>query len=86
MLFVDVMEFDVAKRLFIFLQKVTLASVPVANDKLILTVEGVEIIFKVYDVHYIVNSDAPKVNAIRISTLSDYYASGFQDIAYYVRG
>ena len=86
MLLVDVMEFNAAKRIFIFLQKVGLASVPVAGDKLILVVDATEIIFKVYDVHYIVNSDAPKVNVIRISTLSDYYASGFNDIAYYVRG
>jgi hypothetical protein len=84
MLFIDVMEFSAGKRLFIFLQKIALASVPVTGDKLILQVEELEVIFKVYDVHHVVNSDAPKVNVIRIGALNDYYASGFNDITYYV--
>jgi hypothetical protein len=85
MLIVDVMEFDKAKRRFTFLDRVLLAAVPSAGDKVILKIGADEIIFKVYDVHYFNNNATPKVNVIRLSSLNDYNSSGFSDINYYAR-
>jgi hypothetical protein len=85
MLIVEVMEFDKAKRRFAFLERVLLAAVPAAGDKVILKIGTNEIVFKVYDVHYFNNNSIPKVNVIRLSSLNDYNSSGFSDINYFAR-
>jgi hypothetical protein len=85
MLIVEVMEFDKAKRRFAFLERVLLAAVPAASDKVILKIGTDEIVFKVYDVHYFNNNSIPKVNVIRLSSLNDYNSSGFSDINYFAR-
>jgi hypothetical protein len=84
MLSIEIMEFDAAQRKFIFLQKIKLASVPATGDKLILLIDNVSVIFKIYDVHYIANHEVPQINVLRISTLNNYNASGFNDITYFV--
>jgi hypothetical protein len=85
MLIVEVMEFDKAKRRFSFLERVLLAAVPGAGDKVILKIGADEVIFKVYDVHYFINNSTPKLNVIRLGSLADYNSSGFSDINYYAR-
>jgi hypothetical protein len=85
MLIVEVMEFDKAKRRFTFLERVLLASVPAAGDKVVLKIAADEIIFKVYDVHYFNNNSIPKINVIRLGTLNEYNSSGFSDINYFAR-
>ncbi len=80
---VEVMEFDKAKRKFIFLQMVDLVTVPNAGDKIVFKISAQEIIFRVYDVHYSNNNNHVKVNVIRLSTLENYNSSGFSDITYY---
>jgi hypothetical protein len=85
MLIVEVMEFDKAKRKFSFLESVLLAAVPAAGDKVVLKIGADEVIFKVYDVHYFINNSTPKLNVIRLGSLTDYNSSGFSDINYYAR-
>jgi hypothetical protein len=84
MLSMEIMEFDAAQRKFVFLQKVKLASVPATGDKLILLIDNVSVIFKIYDVHYIANHEVPQINVLRINTLNSYNSSGFNDITYFV--
>lgn len=73
------MEFNKDKRLFCFLREVKLSSVPVSGDKIVIDVDDVGYVFKVYDVHYGDNAKVD-VNVIRQSTITDYNTSGFPDI------
>lgn len=73
------MEFDKNERLFSFLREVKLSSVPKRGDKIVIDIDDVGYVFKVYDIHY---GDHVKTDAyvIRLSTITDYNASGFPDI------
>jgi hypothetical protein len=73
------MEFDKEKRNFQALQKVELSSVPTSDDKVVIDIDGIGYVFKVYDVHYADNNRVD-VNVIRMSNITDYNASGFPDI------
>lgn len=76
---VMLMEFDKDKRNFQALRDVELSSVPTYGDKVVIDIDGIGYIFKVYDVHY-GDNNRTDVNVIRISNITDYNASRFQDI------
>lgn len=77
---VCILEFDKDKRVFQMLEpEMELASIPTANDKVVLDIDGIGYVFKVYDVHYAENKSID-VNVIRISTITDYNSSDFPDI------
>jgi hypothetical protein len=59
-----------------------LASIPTKGDKLTLNLgkEQAGFTFEVYDVHYTDHS-AVDVNIIRLNNVTDYFSSGFPDIA-----
>lgn len=76
---VMLMEFDKDKRNFQALQQVELSSVPTSDDKVVIDIDGIGYIFKVYDVHY-ADNNRTDVNVIRISNITDYNASRFPDI------
>lgn len=76
---VMLMEFDKDKRNFQSLQQVELSSVPTSGDKVVIDIDGIGYIFKVYDVHY-ADDNRTDVNVIRISNITDYNASRFTDI------
>ena len=75
------MEFDREARHFQFLAEVTLASIPTKGDKVTLNIgeEKAGFIFEVYDVHYTDHAGVD-VNVIRLSSVTDYFSSGFPDI------
>lgn len=73
------MEFDIETRRFQALREVELASVPTFGDKVVINIDGIGFIFKVYDSHYGENSMVD-VNVIRISTITDYYGTRYPDI------
>ena len=73
------MEFNSAKRNFSFLKEIEIVSIPSAGDKIVINIEGIEYIFKVYDVHYGEHFKAD-INIIRLSTVTDYHSSRFPDI------
>lgn len=73
------MEFNKEKRHFQALKEVELASIPASGEKIVLDIDGIGYIFKVYDVHYSEDRRVD-VNIIRISTTTEYYSSGYQDI------
>lgn len=76
---VMLMEFDKDKRNFQALRDVELSSVPTSGDKVVIDIDGIGYIFKVYDVHY-ADNNRTDVNVIRISNITDYNASRFPDI------
>ena len=76
---VSLMEFDKDTRLFRFFKEVKLLAVPTSGDKVIIDIDGIGYVFKVYDVHYGDNG-MTEINAIRQSTIADYYSSSFPDI------
>lgn len=76
---VSLMEFDKDKRNFCFLREVKLSSVPTTGDKIVININDFGYVFKVYDVHY-TEGAMTDVNIIRLSTITDYNASGFPDI------
>jgi len=73
------MEFNKETRQFQSLREVELLSVPTSGDKVVIDIDGIGFIFKVYDVHY-ADKKLTDVNVIRISTITDYNASRFPDI------
>jgi hypothetical protein len=73
------MEFDKEKRHFQALREVELSSVPTSGDKVVIDIDGIGYIFKVYDVHY-ADNNLVDVNVIRISNITDYNVSGFPEI------
>ena len=73
------MEFDKESRRFNYLKEVELASVPTIYDKIIIDIDGIGYVFRVYDVHYAENKKID-INVIRLSTISEFYASQFPDI------
>jgi hypothetical protein len=73
------MEFDYEKRLFCFLRELNLPAVPSSGDKIVISIDDVGYVFKVYDVHFSENSGID-VNVIRLSSITNYNASGFPDI------
>jgi len=73
------MEFDKSKRHFSFLREVELSSVPTTGDKVVIDIDDIGYIFKVYDVHY-ADNNRTDVNVIRISNITDYNSSRFRDI------
>ncbi len=73
------MEFNKEKRHFQALQEMEFLSVPTSGDKVVLDINGIGYIFKVYDVHYADNNRVD-VNVIRITNITDYNSSNFQDI------
>jgi hypothetical protein len=73
------MEFDKKDRLFRFIREVQLASTPTVNDKVVIDIDGIGYVFKVYDVHFS-EEGRTDVNLIRHSTITDYNSSGFADI------
>ena len=74
------MEFSKKERHFAFLREIDFASIPTTGDKIVIDIEGIGYIFKVYDVHYTEHFKAD-VNVIRLSTITEYNSSGFPDIA-----
>lgn len=72
-------EFNKDTRCFECLKQVQLLSVPTSGDKIVIDIDGIGYIFKVYDVHY--GDDAlTDVNIIRLSTITEYNSSKFPDI------
>lgn len=78
---VCIMEFDREKRHFQLLITLEFSAIPSKGDKITLNLgenqEG--FIFEVYDVHY-TDHDGIDINVIRLSNVTDYFASGFPDI------
>jgi hypothetical protein len=66
---VMLMEFDKDKRNFQALQDIELSSVPTSGDKVVIDINNIGFIFKVYDVHYR-NNNRTDVNVIRISRIT----------------
>ncbi|WP_156039623.1 hypothetical protein [Aureispira sp. CCB-QB1] len=54
-------------------------SIPTQNDKIILNIDGIGYIFKVYDVHYMANGGID-INLIKLSTTTEFKSSKFPDI------
>jgi hypothetical protein len=77
---VMLMEFDRDNRIFQALREVDLSSVPTSGDKVVIDIDGIGYIFKVYDIHYADNKRT-EVNVIRISSITDYNVSHFTDIS-----
>lgn len=73
------MEFNKDNRRFEMLKEIKLITAPSYNDKIIVTIDGIGIVFKVYDVHYTDNGNID-VNVVRLSTITEYNSSGFRDI------
>ncbi|MOA22812.1 hypothetical protein D3C78_1433980 [compost metagenome] len=76
---VVLMEFNRDDRNFHFLKEIELCSIPTSNDKIVIDIEGIGYIFRVYDVHYSEESRID-INLIRLSTITDYLSTGFVDI------
>jgi len=76
---VCLMEFDKDTRLFRFLKEVKLSSAPTSGDKVVIDIDGIGYVFKVYDVHY-GDYEKTDVNVIRLSTITEYNSSRFPDI------
>lgn len=76
---VCLMEFDRDKRVFRYLMEVKLSAIPGIGEKVVIDIEGVGYVFKVYDVHY-ADGARTDVNVIRLSTITDYNSSKFPDI------
>jgi len=76
---VCLMEFDKDTRLFRFFKEVKLLAVPTSGDKVVIDIEGIGYVFKVYDVHYGDNA-MTDINVIRQSTITEYNSSRFPDI------
>jgi hypothetical protein len=68
---VSLMELDEATIKIRLLKEVELASIPTKNDKVIVDIDGVDYIFKVFDVHY-ADHLITRVLIVRIGNLSDY--------------
>lgn len=73
------MEFDKSERRFRVLRNIHLSSVPTAGDKVVIDIEGIGYVFKVYDVHY-GDNEKTDIYVIRQSTITEYNSSKFPDI------
>jgi len=76
---VCLMEFDRDKRVFRYLMNLNLSTVPGIGEKVVVDIEGIGYVFKVYDVHYAGNGRTD-VNIVRQSTITEYNSSKFPDI------
>lgn len=75
-----IIEFDKTERLFsIFIKDIEFNQLPSSNDKLVIDIDHIGYIFKIYDVHYAENNQID-INVIRISTITAYNSSKFPDI------
>lgn len=73
------MEFDLKERNFKSLKEIDLSSVPTKGDKITLDFDGIGYVFDTYEVHYSDNL-ATEVLLIRLSTVTNYFSSKFNDI------
>lgn len=73
------MEFDKQTRLFKYLREVNLAATPNKNDKVVIDIDSIGYVFKIYEVMF-ADDGRTDINVIRMCTITEYNSSKFEDI------
>jgi len=73
------LEFNKNNRKFQSLKDMSLVAIPSKDDKVVIDIDGIGYVFKVYDVHYGIEGRID-INVIRIANVTDYNLSKFPDI------